>query len=288
MKRKVYITAVFVIVALAAALWVRAGSESGADDAPAPIGKGEGVSMLSLDKLRITVVYDNNPGAPGLRAEWGFACLVEGADKRILFDTGGDAPVLLANMDSLSIDPGDIDVVVLSHKHEDHTGGVRALLGVNPDVMLYVPESFSGEFKSEMREAGAEVIEVKSPLEICGGVYSIGQMGTLIKEHSLALATDRGLIVITGCAHPGIVSIVERAREAIGGDVLLAMGGFHLRRDSDDTLDEVIAGFRDAGVLYAAPCHCSGDRARERFGQAYGDNYLELVVGTVLEGSVLR
>ena len=279
MRRKVFFTALCATVALGAALCVRAGSGNGGQ---------EGATMLSLENLRITVVYDNNRDDGRLHAAWGFSCLIEGAEKGILFDTGGDAPVLLANMDSLSIDPRTIDVVVLSHKHEDHTGGVRALLEVNPDVTLYLPESFSGGFKNEMREAGAEVIEVKAPVEICGGVYSVGQMDTFIKEQSLALSTDRGLIVITGCAHPGIVSIVERAKEAIGGDVLLAMGGFHLGRSSDDELNEVIHGFRKAGVLCAGPCHCSGDRARQLFSEAYGENYVELGVGSVVHGRDLN
>ncbi len=288
MRKMMFFTAFLVILALGAPLWVRADSAGRDRDAASEDAMKASSAMLPLDDMKITVVYDNNPGIPGLRAEWGFSCLIEGAEKRILFDTGGDAPVILANMESLTIDPGDIDVVVLSHKHEDHTGGIKALVEVNPEVAVYVPESFSGSFKDMLKEAGAEVIDVDAPVEICPGASSIGQMGTLIKEQALAINTDRGLIIITGCAHPGIVSIIERAREVTGRDVVLVMGGFHLGRATDEVLSEVLEGFRNAGVLHAAPCHCSGDRARQIFGEAYGARYIELSVGSVVRGRDLR
>jgi 7,8-dihydropterin-6-yl-methyl-4-(beta-D-ribofuranosyl)aminobenzene 5'-phosphate synthase len=288
MKKKFVLTLMVVVVAAIAALWVRAGSEGRDGEESSLAGKGGGIEMLPADEITLTVVYDNNPHSANLRSAWGFSCLIDGAERRILFDTGGDAPVLLSNMDSLNIDPGSIDIVVLSHKHEDHTGGVHELLKANPDVTVFVPESFSSSFIKRLEDAGAVVVKVKEPVEVCEAVYSVGQLGFMIKEQSLALSTDRGIIVITGCAHPGIVSIVERAGEVTGCEVLLAMGGFHLGRASDDELNEVVAGFKKAGVAYAAPCHCSGDRARQLFGSAYGDRYIELGVGSVIRGSDLK
>jgi 7,8-dihydropterin-6-yl-methyl-4-(beta-D-ribofuranosyl)aminobenzene 5'-phosphate synthase len=248
----------------------------------------KGAAVLRADDVKITVLYDNNPGPEGLKAEWGFACLIEGAEKRILFDTGGNPASLLANMDSLSIDPGSFDIIVLSHSHYDHTGGVHGVLEKNSDVKVFVPESFMESFKRKLSEAGAEVIEVEAPVDICAGVSSVGQMGESIKEQSLILSTDRGLIVITGCAHPGIVSIVDKAREVTGESVLFAMGGFHVALAGDKLLNDLIEGFRAAGVAYAAPCHCSGDRARHLFAEAFGENYVELAVGSVVYGRDLK
>jgi 7,8-dihydropterin-6-yl-methyl-4-(beta-D-ribofuranosyl)aminobenzene 5'-phosphate synthase len=283
--------ALAVMVALGvstAALPVGAAPDDGVDRAPSPGAVVDSAGLLPADEVTLTVVYDNNPHAHGLRAEWGFACLIQGPGKTIMFDTGGDPSVLLSNMDSLSIDPAGIDIVVLSHSHGDHTGGLSKLLEANPDVTVFLPESFSSGFKQRVADAGAEVVEVEAPAEVCTGVYSTGQMGLRISEQSLALSTDRGLIVITGCAHPGIVSMVERAREVTGQDVLLVMGGFHVALAADELLNEIIEGFRAAGVAYAAPCHCSGDRARQLLAGAYGDRYIELGVGSVVHGGDLK
>lgn len=288
MKRILQVAAVFVILAAGAASWAVAVSETAERESATTAQGGVVRDMLSLDSLRITVVYDNYSHREGLKAAWGFSCLIEGAEKCILFDTGGEAPVLLSNMDSLSIEPGDIDIVLLSHKHGDHTGGMRALLDVNPGMTVYVPKSFSEGFKEEVRRAGAELVEVFDPVEVCRGVFSAGELGTDIKEQSLALNTDEGLIVITGCAHPGIVSIVNRAREVAHRDVLLAMGGFHLGRATVDEIEEVIDGFRRAGVSYAGPCHCSGDITRHLFREEYQENYISIGVGAVLEGATLE
>jgi 7,8-dihydropterin-6-yl-methyl-4-(beta-D-ribofuranosyl)aminobenzene 5'-phosphate synthase len=282
-RRRAIVT--IAVLAAGGILWVgMAGSDGGRRGSTVHPETGGRPEVLALDDIRITVVYDNNPGGERLRAEWGFSCLIEGAEKTILFDTGGDAPVLLSNMESLSVDPRSIDTVVLSHNHGDHTGGMSVVLLANPGITAYIPESFPGGFKDRVRQAGAEVVEVEAPREICGGVYSVGQMGSTIKEQSLALDTDRGVIVITGCAHPGIVSIVKKAKEVTGRDILFAMGGFHLSRAGDGELREIIHDLREAGLAYAGPCHCSGDRARQLFSEAFGENYVEISVGTVLEG----
>jgi 7,8-dihydropterin-6-yl-methyl-4-(beta-D-ribofuranosyl)aminobenzene 5'-phosphate synthase len=77
---------------------------------------------IPIEKLRITVVYDNNPGAPGIAPDWGFACLIKGTPQPILFDTGGDGTILLGNLGRLGIAAAEIGVIFLSHFHGDHTG----------------------------------------------------------------------------------------------------------------------------------------------------------------------
>ncbi|MFH1312109.1 MAG: MBL fold metallo-hydrolase [Candidatus Eisenbacteria bacterium] len=243
---------------------------------------------IPLEDLRLTVVYDNNPHAEGLKTAWGFSCLVEGVEKLILFDTGGEAPILLANMDSLSIKPEDIDIVVLSHAHEDHTGGLWDILAANPNVKVYMPQSFAANFKQRVTKAGAEAIDVKDPVEICTNAYSVGELGGWIKEQSLVVRTDKGLVVITGCAHPGIVPIVNEAREFLGDEMLLAMGGFHLMRAGGGDVKDVISDLKKSGVTYAGPCHCSGDGTRTMFEEEYGANYIDLGVGARLTGSNLK
>lgn len=250
------------------------------------VDKGEGAG-IPLDSVSMVVIYDNNPGAKGLRAEWGFSCLVGGPAKTILFDTGGEGDVLMANMAALGLDPGEIDAVVLSHFHGDHTGGLSDFLEANHDVDVYVPACFSEGYKRKTADRVREVVEVDDAVTICENVFSTGEMGTSIREQGLVLRTDRGLIVITGCAHPGIVGMVERAVALYGGDVLFVFGGFHLARAGDGEIADVIAGLKHAGVRYAAPCHCSGDRAREMFREAFGPGYVEVSVGRSLGASDL-
>ena len=237
---------------------------------------------IPLDSLSMVITYDNNPHVEGLRTEWGFSCLVTGPARTVLFDTGGEGDVLMANMARLGLDPADVDAVVLSHEHHDHTGGLGEFLKANPNVTVYVPRSFGEGFKRTLGDRAGEVVEVKDAAAICENVYSTGEMGTSIKEQGLILRTRRGLVVMTGCAHPGIVEMVERAK-SIGGDkVLLVVGGFHLVRAGEDEIANVIAGLKTLGVAYAAPCHCSGDLAREMFGREFGDRYIAVGAGRSL------
>jgi 7,8-dihydropterin-6-yl-methyl-4-(beta-D-ribofuranosyl)aminobenzene 5'-phosphate synthase len=108
-------------------------------------------------------------------------------------------------------------------------------------------------------------------------------MGLGILEQSLVVETNRGLVVITGCAHPGIVEIVAEAKEMRGQEVHLVMGGFHLVRVSEATIREIVEDFRELGGQKVAPCHCSGDLARSAFEAAYEENFILAGVGKRLE-----
>ncbi len=166
------------------------------------------------DTVSITIVYDNFLYNPGLQKGWGFSCVVKGTEKTILFDTEEDGTVLLSNMDVLGIHPKDIDVVVLSRIHRDHTGGLFTFLKENNDVTLYVLQSFPGSFKQKAVQYGATAVEVSTPVNICQAVYSTGEMGS-VKEQSLLIKTKNGVIVITGCAHPGVVNIIKRQKQCV-------------------------------------------------------------------------
>jgi 7,8-dihydropterin-6-yl-methyl-4-(beta-D-ribofuranosyl)aminobenzene 5'-phosphate synthase len=213
---------------------------------------------------------------------------VEGFEKTVLFDTGGEGDVLLANMDALGFAPGDVDVVVLSHIHGDHVGGLERFLEKNAAVTVYVPASFPASFKEEVGSYGAEVVEVGAACDVCPGVHSTGEVGTSIVEQALVAETPQGMVLITGCAHPGIVGVVGRARELYGDDVHLVMGGFHLRDAGDAELKEVAAAFREMGVRYVGACHCSGERAREVFADEFGERWVEVGVGKIVEPSRLE
>jgi 7,8-dihydropterin-6-yl-methyl-4-(beta-D-ribofuranosyl)aminobenzene 5'-phosphate synthase len=241
------------------------------------------MSTIPFKNISITVVYDNNPYKEGLSAAWGFACLVKGAEKTILFDTGGSGTLLLANMNKLGIDPKEIDVVVLSHIHGDHVGGLAGFLHENKNVTVFFPASFPARFKANLAESGVRIVEIQEPALICKSVYSTGELGMRIKEQSLILHSDKGVVLITGCAHPGIEKIVRAAKHLIRDDVLLIMGGFHLGGANEHVIEEIISAIKELGVRYVGPCHCSGDLARQLFKIKYGDRYIDVGVGRIIK-----
>ena len=258
-------------------------------DKKGQIAQAEGnTSAAAAKDLSIIVSYDNNPYKERLTTAWGFSCVIRGTEKTILFDTGGDGSILVTNLEELGINPKEIDLVVLSHIHGDHIGGLPSFLEKNPEVVVYLPKSFPKGFKDGVKEYGAKVVEVQGPLKICQEVYSTGELGTGIKEQSLIIYTEKGLIVITGCAHPGIVRIVNKAKDLVKGDVLLVMGGFHLGGESKGEIENIISSFRKLGVSYAGPCHCSGDAARQLFKEQYGENFINVGVGRVVTMNDLR
>lgn len=223
----------------------------------------------------ITIIYDNNSYNSRLRPAWGFSCLVRLPEKVILFDTGGDGSILLHNMADLGIDPQEVDIVVLSHIHGDHVGGLASFLEHNSDVTVYVPVSFPKRLKEESRLSGAELEEVDQPRELFEGAFTTGELNGGIKEQSLVLRTQQGLVVITGCAHPGVVNMVRKAKQVGNDRVHLVLGGFHLSGMSRSSIQAIIEDFTELGVQRVAPCHCSGDQARRLFEQHFGENYVE-------------
>ncbi|MDO9537372.1 MAG: MBL fold metallo-hydrolase [Thermoplasmata archaeon] len=191
--------------------------------------------------MKLTILYDNQ-AKNGFKSGWGFSCLIKYADKNIMFDTGWDANVLLHNMGKLGIAKEEIEIIVLSHAHWDHIGGLTQVM--HPKMEVYVPASFSKNLKHEISQRAA-LREVNDAREIVKGVYTTGELGEDIKEQVLAVETDDGLIVITGCAHPGLDIILKTAREF--GKVIGAIGGFH----SFDKLDQL------DNLSLIVPCHCT-------------------------------
>ena len=126
------------------------------------------------------------------------------------------------------------------------------------------------------------MIESSPWREIVCGVYTTGEVSGPVNEQAIVVNTGQGIVVLTGCAHPGIVKIVEMAKEHFGSEVLHVIGGFHLGRQPDASMRQVVTEFRRLGVQRVTPTHCTGDEAIALFRAEYGEAYQPAGTGAVI------
>ena len=247
----------------------------------------QGISNKNIiednNKMKITILYDNYIFKQGTTADWGFACLIEDSQKTILFDTGAKADILLKNIKILNVDISKINMIVISHNHWDHTGGLEAILEKNPKVKVYMPFSTPSEDKEKISKYDASVFTEKEPKEIIDGVFLTGEMGGEIREQSLILDTPKGMVIITGCSHPGIINIVKRAKEILDKKIYLVIGGFHLHRHSEEEVNKIIEEFKSLSVEQCGCSHCTGENAIDQFSKTYAENFIKIGTGKVIQ-----
>ena len=266
---------------------------------------------------QITILYDAFGTDATMKKDWGFSALVEIPGKRILFDTGNDPEIFAANVKAKGIDLTNIDFVVLSHRHSDHMAGLSYVLSVNPTVKIYAPKEGFGIYGSSLPSSfyrkdkslppqmryydgrppevmkfgtawhGANIELIDKTTEIAPGITLIALVsdaaGTKeLKELSLAVNTSNGVVLVVGCAHPGIEKIVEAAT-AINPKIRLIAGGFHLVVAPDEVIAKAVEALKDTfKVENIAPGHCTGEPTFAALKLAYGDRYYYAGVGTSL------
>lgn len=233
----------------------------------------------SGDMATLTITYDDYKHDETLQAAWGFSCLIEAAEQTVLFDTGGDAEVLEANFKKLNIDPNSIDAVVISHMHWDHINGLKWLVKVNDHLKIFLPDSAPAEKVKELEGKAQAVILVSQMQCICGSIFSTGTLQHQIPEQALCLETPEGIVVITGCSHPGIVRILKKAREVSDREIYLVFGGFHLGGQTSEQVERIIEEIKPLGVEKIGPTHCTGDTAIALFREAWDQDYISMGVG---------
>ena len=238
------------------------------------------------DSVKVTTLVDNNVWKRGLSSSWGLSFFVEiiseEAQHIILMDTSGSSDALFKNGARLGVNLSNIEAIFISHWHLDHCGALSIVLPLlRQQTPVYVPcESFSGI--KEIRAAGGTPIICSDPMFLMEEVMSTGEIGGSISEHALVInIRDKGLVVLSGCAHPGIVSIVKRAQQASGiSKVYAVMGGFHISSKGEGV--KVAEFFRELDVKLVSPCHCTGVDAKSTIADFLKSNYVENGSGKVI------
>lgn len=231
----------------------------------------------------LTVLYDNYVFDSRCQAEWGFSCLVQTQDMVILFDTGGEPEVLRHNIEALEVDISEIDCIVISHEHWDHVGGIEVILREKPDIPVYVPEDFPYHIMSSIRSLGGNCIETGNATKITDSISTTNTLNGPPNEQALMIQTDEGLILVTGCSHPGVENLARNAYDLTDESIRLVIGGFHLGNAGSYQLDRICDELEEIGVEHVSASHCTGDDSIDYFRERYGDSFVESGVGFVYE-----
>lgn len=272
-------------------------------------------SFTVIEDLTITQLVENTAGAPGLLAEHGVSFFIEADGRCLLFDTGQGC-ALRHNAARLGLPMDRVEAIVLSHGHYDHAGGLAEALSMTGPVDLYLhPEALAPKYNREGRSIGApfgdgaalraatrRVVETRAPTEIRPGIRVTGEIprrhaiedtggpffrdglrtrpDTLPDDQALVIDTPRGVVVLLGCGHSGVVNTLEHVRDISGGRPVRALiGGMHLLRANGERLAftaEALARF-DIGSL--APNHCTGLGAVCHFRHRFPERFRESGTG---------
>jgi 7,8-dihydropterin-6-yl-methyl-4-(beta-D-ribofuranosyl)aminobenzene 5'-phosphate synthase len=264
---------------------------------------------------RATILYDAFGNSTNLQKDWGFSVLIEYSGKKILFDTGNNSKIFAANVKVMDVDLKDLDFVVISHRHGDHTSGLNHLLKVNPKVKIYAPAELFGAFGSTLPKGFYKTVDtlpdsmryfdgkepqalssgspwpegnfvpVESTLEVAPGIFLIPTIsnvkGTLeLRELALAIDTPLGLVLVVGCSHPGVDEILSAA-SPLNSHVHMLLGGLHLVKTPDSEIERLANALHDKWTIdRIAPGHCTGEPAFAKLKQVFGASYIYAGLGS--------
>ncbi len=280
-----------------------------------------------MTTLKISVLVENSTFKPGFLAEHGLALLIEvtGEEERklILFDTGQTSDTLLHNMEKLGIQPPSLDLVILSHGHYDHTGGLPGLVGKTKKLIVFShPSALKPKLDLseegvrevgvpfnpwELGRKGVVFVPVKEKLRLLKGVWLTGEIprktdyeeipssyytvegetlkrDLLLDDQALVIETEKGLIVVTGCCHSGLVNTLTYVKGLFHGEQIYGViGGFHMVNASDKRVKETIKELTELNPLVIVPMHCTGLKFHVELLRVFGrERVKELHAGDTL------
>ncbi|MBU7044192.1 MAG: MBL fold metallo-hydrolase [Theionarchaea archaeon] len=269
-----------------------------------------------------TLIEDHSGYGTSLLGQHGVSFLIDHEGTKILFDTGCESEPLLHNMEKMHVDPGDIDCIFLSHCHYDHTGGLWGLLkaiGKRIPVIAHPTlfrehisltpriRSVGMKVSKDMMDPYADFLLTGDPFEITKDVFSTGEIisrtdfethtlkvytvkdGTLIRDPlmddmSIAISTPDGVIVVSGCSHAGIVSILNHSLKITGtSEIKAVIGGLHLIDAEKERISKTIDSFKSLHVQKMYIGHCTGFKAESAFYNAFRDQFHTLYSGRIMK-----
>ncbi len=245
--------------------------------------------LIHPDSISFTILYNDLPLNDSLIGDQGFSCLIEFGGNSYLFDAGRIADILRKNTETMGVDCSLIDHIFISHLHSDHFGGLPGIIQKCNKPGLHLPYSLPKTQSEQGRKYILESLKIVEPntsviswnkesVKINENVYSTGMIEEQSYEQALIITTTKGLIVLVGCSHPGIVEIVQRAKSLMKQDVYFVMGGFHLAVTDSEVVQGIANELRGL-TKFIAPCHCTGNKAQEIFYETFKEDYIEIKTG---------
>jgi len=230
--------------------------------------------------MKVKIIFDKDAVNKDLRTGWGISYLV---GDNVLFDVAEKGEYLLNNLKVLGIDIKKIEKVVISHNHWDHRAGLWDLLKVKSDIIIYACSDFIEEFKDKLKSY--KVKKVDGFEEIAKDIYTTGCFNVLYKdknlmEQSLIVRSDKGISLLCGCSHPGILEIINKAKELFPKEKIYSyIGGFHLMDKEPRFIRYIGQKIKEAGIEALGPSHCSGFKAASILGELLKGKLFEVKVG---------
>jgi 7,8-dihydropterin-6-yl-methyl-4-(beta-D-ribofuranosyl)aminobenzene 5'-phosphate synthase len=269
--------------------------------------------------VRITTLSENTAQL-GFLGEWGLSILVETESSKVLLDTGMSISAV-HNADLLGIDLSTVDAIVLSHAHGDHTGGLRDVLRrvrkqvqviAHPDIWIpkYVVYGEISRYagipymKEDLESLGALLNLTKKPFKISDGITTTGEIemtteyetiddrlfvkkgnkmipDPLADDLALTVRTSEGLVLITGCAHRGIINTVRHVQKLTGGEYIhTVIGGTHLMVASPERIEKTASELKELGLQRLGVSHCTGFNASAALAKEFSEVFFLNNAGT--------
>lgn len=288
--------------------------------------------MQTVKSVKVTTLADNVVYDSRLLGQFGFSALLEIRDHKkrkhiIMFDTGSKKTALLNNIKALKLDLSQLECIVLSHGHYDHTSAtVEVIKKAKPKVKVIAhPNAFllkfkiekgkrkhhgmpRGEGKLDIQKAGAQIVEVTNPTEIIPGVVTSGEIkrttpyekfawkkitvvdgkevrDQLLDDQALFInITRKGVLVLCGCAHAGLINTLKCALQLAKAKKLYGfIGGTHLIRPKKNRLKETIAGLKQFDMQLVSPAHCTGHKSIAAINQAFPEAFVLNYAGRIID-----
>ena len=258
-------------------------------------------NIKSAEENFIKIICDDNVKFSNYISDFGFSCVIAYNGEMILFDTGSAGNKLLNNLKASEINPLEITNVFISHNHSDHIGGLKEFMDINNNVNVYMSkektqntvgkgvEIFNEALKSCLKH-NKILIEQDYFYKIAENIYSTGFIETsinnrLIKEQSLVIETENGLVVITGCSHQGLIEITKRVKKRFNKPIYMILGGFHLMANSkgDERIISILNELKRLEVKKCCPIHCTDLTVREMFKEYFKTDFVEASAGETVK-----